>query len=94
MNISSVINDEYENFVTVLDYHNQVNVQNRCYENVYEDIKTLYDWICIFDCDEFLYLDTFNNISEADKTVEDKYILTKLRSLFQAIMLYGMLESL
>lgn len=64
INISSVINDKYKNFVTVLDYHNQVNVQNRCYKNVYKDIKTLYDWICIFDCDEFLHLDTFNNISE------------------------------
>ncbi len=49
------------NFVTVLDARgrdklNELGKQAGCYQKTYNEIKEKYDWIGIFDIDEFLYI--------------------------------------
>ena len=49
--------------VTVLDCRGRdklvsLGMQRGCYQRTYDSIKTDYDWIGIFDIDEFLYLPT------------------------------------
>ncbi len=40
--------------VTILDYRNQVAVQNRAYNDIYRKYQDEYDWLAFFDFDEFL----------------------------------------
>ena len=55
------------NYVTVLDARGrdkliQLGRQRGCYQRIYDQIKMEYDWVGIFDIDEFLYVpDSIDN---------------------------------
>lgn len=54
------VTDKYD-YVTVLDARgrdklNSLGKQKGCYQRTYDEIKNDYDWIGIFDIDEFLYV--------------------------------------
>ena len=51
-------------FVVYKDYRGVVDVVHKCYDDIYFSECDNYDWFCIFDTDEFLNIDKFNNISE------------------------------
>ena len=53
-----------ENFVSILNYRNQLHIQEKFYTEMYNKIGNEYDWIMFFDFDEFLTL-------TEDKTIQD-----------------------
>jgi hypothetical protein len=53
-----------EQFVTIYNYRNVVKVQTVAYSEIYYKISGDYDWICIFDFDEFLTFTKDKNIKE------------------------------
>lgn len=53
-----------EQFITILNYRNVEKVQKVAYTEIYNQISKDYDWICIFDFDEFLTFTKDKNIKE------------------------------
>ena len=53
-----------EQFITILNYRNIEKVQKVAYTEIYNQISKDYDWICIFDFDEFLTFTKDKNIKE------------------------------
>lgn len=54
-NIEDVIKDYIDDgYVIVKNYHNRKICQLAAYQECYDDYNKEYDWICFFDCDEFL----------------------------------------
>lgn len=51
-------------FVKYYNYHGVKNIQHKFYDDIYFQEKDNYDWFAVFDCDEFLCLDNFNNIKD------------------------------
>lgn len=60
------VTQQYEDdgYVTVIDVRGKVNYQVKAYMDCYNNYGDLYDWMCFFDADEFLYLAEFNNVHE------------------------------
>ena len=50
--------------VEIINYRNRQVCQLEAYMKCYELHKNEYDWILFIDCDEFLYMEHFNNIHE------------------------------
>lgn len=51
-------------FVTVIDYRGRKCCQEDAYDNCYQNHKNEFDWICVFDTDEFLTLVKHKNIHD------------------------------
>lgn len=51
-------------FVILKDYRNRVQCQLMAYEECYKEYREQYDWICFFDCDEFLTFTEAKTIDE------------------------------
>lgn len=72
-------------FVILKDYRNQSKCQIRAYEECYKEYSRKYNWICFFDCDEFL---TFK-----DEISIDGYLSSEKFKKYNAIkinwMIYG-----
>lgn len=67
--IQDYIDDGYVEITDRRDMHD--GKQSRRYNEVYQRIKNDFDYICIFDCDEFLNLECFNDIH--DMVTRDTY---------------------
>ena len=62
-NISDIINDSYNEYVTIYDYSTIIHDQKVAFTLCYEMNKYKYDWILMNDIDEFLVIrnDTLKN---------------------------------
>jgi hypothetical protein len=53
-----------KNYVKIIDYRGKKKIQmkilNECYKNYYKN----YDWIILYDMDEFIYLKNYNNVKK------------------------------
>lgn len=66
--IGDYIND---GFVDITDFRNKTVCQLEAYQDCYDKHGDEYDWICFFDCDEFMVMKEYNNI--CDFLSQDKF---------------------
>lgn len=59
---SDVLQD-YEN-IDIISCRGEKVAQLRAYNTAYQRYNKQFDWLCFFDCDEFLYLNKHGNIKE------------------------------
>ena len=59
------------NQIEIIDYRNKSICQLNCYQDCYNKHNQEYDWILFIDCDEFLYMNDFDNIK--DFLSQDKF---------------------
>lgn len=60
-----VINDHIESgFIDIIDYRNRTLCQLMAYQDCYNKYGGDYDWILFIDCDEYLYMNGFDNIKD------------------------------
>lgn len=64
---SSLLKEKIE----IIDYRNQSICQLKSYQDCYNKHNNEYDWILFIDCDEYLYMNGFNNIK--DFLSQDKF---------------------
>lgn len=66
--IGDYIND---GFVELIDFRNKTVCQLKAYQDCYDKHGDEYDWICFFDCDEFMIMKEYDNI--CDFLSQDKF---------------------
>ena len=66
--IGDYIND---GFVDITDFRNKTVCQLEAYQDCYDKHGDEYDWICFFDCDEFMVMKEYDNI--CDFLSQDKF---------------------
>ena len=59
--IGDYIND---GFVELIDFRNKTVCQLKAYQDCYDKHGDEYDWICFFDCDEFMVMKEYSNICD------------------------------
>ena len=64
---SELLNDKVE----IINFRNLSNCQMKVYQDCYDKYRQEYDWFLFFDCDEYLYMEGFNNIKDFLK--QDKF---------------------
>ena len=81
-----VIGDYIESgFVILKDYRNRSKCQLQAYQECYKEYGRKYDWICFFDCDEFLtFRDDINISTYLSKDIFKRYNAIKINW-----MIYG-----
>lgn len=72
-------------FVILKDYRNQSKCQLKAYQECYKEFGRKYDWICFFDCDEFL---TFKDGIKIDEWLS-KDVFKKYNAIKVNWMIYG-----
>lgn len=77
----SILNKKVE----IIDYRNQSFVQLKCYQDCYDKHNSEYDWMLFVDCDEYFYMNGFNNIKNF--LSQDKF--NKFDMIHVNIMNYG-----
>jgi hypothetical protein len=50
--------------IDIIDYRGKDYCQLKCYQECYDTYKEKFDWFLFIDCDEFLYINEFNNIKD------------------------------
>lgn len=80
--IGDYVNDD---FVKIINFRGKKICQLEAYQDCYDNYANDYEWICYFDCDEFLELTKYNNIKEylSDKSIS-KYDMVHINW-----MIYG-----
>ena len=49
-------------YVKIINYRGKCNCQNQAYESCMKNYNNEFDWLCVFDADEFLFLNEDKNI--------------------------------
>ena len=64
---SELLNDKVE----IINFRNLSKCQMKAYQDCYDKYNKEYDWMIFIDCDEYLYMEGFNNIKDFLK--QDKF---------------------